>query len=788
MELAISDRVGVNLVLFDSTNKSVWQSTDYPSDTLTYGQSLGHSLVSNSTTQRLTSWASRTNATDGIYSLEVESSGLVLYASFPVRMPYWMWVPDPLNCPAKVATLTNVSCTKGSGIVFINLDFLGVNCWVGNLSVGMVPFTCLSFASTGSDDLVNMTILKVYSDGNLRAQTLQYSASEVTHRVTLLDVFSLTQCSLPLRCGPYSICTGTSSPQCECPSNSTLFRPVDMSDSTQGCELTQPLLSTCHSKERSLSNGSTVTPQQMMHRLEGIDYFFNAFSSSIPQFQTEEDCSNGCLQNCSCLAAFWYAHTLDCYYVDQMGSLQGADNQSFVGFLKVNPFLDQGSDKTNMSADLGSDKTNASAGLIAAIVVSAAAASLVLVCSLFYFIARRRRRYYERQQIDAAEDVLDAIPGLPTRFSFTELHDITKGFSSKLGKGGFGAVYRGLLPDGTTVAVKQLESVSQGDKEFRSEVVIMASVHHFNLLHLKGFCAQGAHRLLVYEFMENGSLDQWLFKRASAYNECYGEEKKPEKNSPLPWDLRFKIALGTARGLAYLHDECRERILHLDIKPQNILLDEEFVPKVADFGLSRLMDRDKSVVVTTMRGTPGYLAPEWLKEAGSIDVKCDVFSFGMLLMEVVSGRKNSDHSVNQPEQIYYPEWAYQQIVSFAHHKGLSLADELTGAKLESEKERAQLMSLITTAFLCVVDKPEWRPSMAQVVKMLEAGTYGEPLEAVQVLRQHEPRLVFVLMSGRRDSNVSGDHASNAQSITNKCSSNDSVVPLSWFADSYNIGR
>lgn len=304
----------------------------------------------------------------------------------------------------------------------------------------------------------------------------------------------------------------------------------------------------------------------------------------------------GCLKNCSCLAAFWHAHAEACFHVEQMGSLKASENQSYIGFLKVNSPPAASKPEHNPSAassePMPGGKKGMTAGGISAVVFFTI---LVLSCSLFCFIMCRRRRHRDNEQTDDSEEaILNAIAGLPTRFSYTELHAITKGFSRKLGKGGFGAVYAGTLLDGKKVAVKQLESVRQGDKQFRSEVAIMAGIHHYNLLQLRGFCAQGAHRLLVYEYMENGSLDQWLFKRSHILDEGHDEggAEMIEERPPLAWDMRCKIALGTARGLAYLHEDCRERILHLDIKPQNILLDEEFVAKVADFGLSRLLERD----------------------------------------------------------------------------------------------------------------------------------------------------------------------------------------------------
>ncbi|MCO5605855.1 hypothetical protein L7F22_060039 [Adiantum nelumboides] len=263
-------------------------------------------------------------------------------------------------------------------------------------------------------------------------------------------------------------------------------------------------------------------------------------------------------------------------------------------------------------------------------------AILVIALVMYY------QKFYGVDDDAKAEDALwSHVPALPRRFSYKELQSITNNFSEQMGKGGFGAVYAGVLQDGTKVAVKRLESLRQGAKEFRAEVVILGGVHHYNLVELVGYCAEGSsHRLLVYEYMANGSLDQWVFAAKEQQNCC----------NPLPWKHRFNIALGAARGLAYLHNGCKDLVVHLDIKPQNILLDDNFVAKVSDFGLSTLMGRDESRVITTMRGTPGYLAPEWLAEGLEVFAKCDVFSYGKLLMELLGAPKNLDPSMVEGQE------------------------------------------------------------------------------------------------------------------------------------------
>ena len=226
--------------------------------------------------------------------------------------------------------------------------------------------------------------------------------------------------------------------------------------------------------------------------------------------------------------------------------------------------------------------------------------------------------FWKKENSDEAEEnYLDYVPGMPIRYSYHDLRVMTENFIKELGGGGFGTIFEGTLIDGTMIAVKRLDG--QIKKSFLAEVQTIGCTHHFNLVRLIGYCAEKFHRLLVYEYMSNGSLDKWIFHK--------------NFEMLLDWKHRKKIIIDIARGLTYLHEECRQKIVHLDIKPHNILLDENFNAKFSDFGLSRLVDRGQSQVVTTMRGTPGYMAPEWLSSV--ITEKVDVYSFGIVLLEIM---------------------------------------------------------------------------------------------------------------------------------------------------------
>ncbi|KAK9156040.1 hypothetical protein Sjap_003520 [Stephania japonica] len=303
--------------------------------------------------------------------------------------------------------------------------------------------------------------------------------------------------------------------------------------------------------------------------------------------------------------------------------------------------------------------------------------------ALVFLQRHSKRRSSETQELDEGYAFL-------TAFRSKDLKIATKNFSDKLGSGGFGSVFKGTLPDMTVVAVKKLERVTQEQKQFRSEISTIGLIHHVNLVRLRGFCSEGAKQMLVYDFMRNGSLDRHLFRR--------------NNSKILNWPQRYQIAIGTARGVAYLHEECRDCIIHCDIKPENILLDVDFHPKVADFGLAKLLGHEFSRVMTSMRGTVGYLAPEWTS---------GVYSYGMMLFELISGRRNLKQA-NDGRVWFFPTWAAKRVGSEGHSVLSILDDNLDGNANIEELNRA-----FKVACWCIQENETERPSMAQVVQILE---------------------------------------------------------------------
>ncbi|PWA60629.1 Concanavalin A-like lectin/glucanase, subgroup [Artemisia annua] len=276
---------------------------------------------------------------------------------------------------------------------------------------------------------------------------------------------------------------------------------------------------------------------------------------------------------------------------------------------------------------------------------------------------------------------------------------MTNSFHEKLGQGGYGSVYKGNLPGGQLVAVKLLSEATGDGNDFINEVASISRTSHVNIVTLLGFCIEGKKRALMYEFMPNGSLDKFL----------------RSDSSPLDWNTLFLIAKGIARGLEYLHRGCNTRIVHFDIKPHNVLLDEEFVPKISDFGLAKLCKRKESIVsVTGARGTAGYMAPEvFFRSFGGASHKSDVYSYGMMVLEMTGARKNKNTNLTSASEAYFPEWIYKQVEA-----GDSLG--VDGVTTEEEKELA--WKLVTVSLWCIQSDPSERPSISKVVEMLEGNS------------------------------------------------------------------
>ncbi|KAK3019924.1 hypothetical protein RJ639_004907 [Escallonia herrerae] len=286
-------------------------------------------------------------------------------------------------------------------------------------------------------------------------------------------------------------------------------------------------------------------------------------------------------------------------------------------------------------------------------------------------------------------------------YTLRELEVATNGFCDEnvIGEGGYGIVYSGVLEDNTQIAVKNLlNNRGQAEKEFKVEVEAIGRVRHKNLVRLLGYCAEGAHRILVYEYVDNGNLEQWLHGDVGP---C----------SPLSWDIRMNVVLGTAKGLTYLHEGLEPKVVHRDIKSSNILLDKLWNPKVSDFGLAKLLGSERSYVTTRVMGTFGYVAPEYAS-TGMLNERSDVYSFGILIMEIITGRNPVDYSRPQGE-VNLVDWLKTMVTN-------RNADGVLDPKLPEKPSSRALKRALLVALRCVDPNAQKRLKMGHVIRMLEA--------------------------------------------------------------------
>uniref|UniRef100_A0A0A0KYC6 Protein kinase domain-containing protein n=2 Tax=Cucumis sativus TaxID=3659 RepID=A0A0A0KYC6_CUCSA len=486
-------------------------------------------------------------------------------------------------------------------------------------------------------------------------------------------------CQIPTICGKLKLCSAGT---CSCP-------PSFTGDSRGGCvpaDSSISLASSCGNIS-SLDSKSSFSYLRLMN---GVDYFANTFMEPVTHGVDLQFCKYLCSKNCSCLGLFYENSSSSCLLIwNQIGSIMSA-NKGRVGFIK-----------TLQITPISEGRSRKRIPLVGLILIPSSALFLVITFVVLLLWFRRWRISVMLQRSDSsssAELEMSLIPGLPIRYSYNEIATATNNFKTQIGSGGFGIVYKGTLSDKTIVAVKKITSFGvQGRRNFCAEIGVIGNIHHVNLVRLKGFCLQGRHRVLVLEYMNRGSLDEALFVDGD--------------DPVLEWKDRFQITLGTARGLAYLHSGCDHKIIHCDVKPENILLNDSLGVKISDFGLSKLLTPEQSGLFTTLRGTRGYLAPEWLTSS-TISDKTDVYSFGMVVLEIVRGRKN--WLLQEEERVYFPLLALQM-----HMEGRYL--ELVDPRLEGKVRSDEVEMLVRVGLCCVHEDPAMRPTMANVVGMLEGG-------------------------------------------------------------------
>ena len=597
----------------------------------------------------------------GIYSFRLLSTGNLTLRWNNTILYYNQGLNSSYNASSPILGLQSI------GILSISDQIL---------STGAI----LAYSSDYAEGSDVLRFLRLDNDGNLRI----YSSSRGSGTQTIRWAAMEDQCQVFGYCGDMGICSynGTD-PICGCPSLN--FEAIDPNDSRKGCKR----------KEETKDCAGSATMLDLAH---------TQFLTYPPEISSEvffigiSACRSNCLVSSTCDASTSLSDGTGLCYIKTPGFMSGYQSPGLPSssYVKVcSPVV------LNPSASVVGGKSRGGriqAWVVALLVICSVFGLIALEGSLWWWCCRNSPKF---GTLAAQYALLEYASGAPVQFTYKELQRSTKGFKEKLGIGGFGAVYRGILANKTVVAVKQLEGIEQGEKQFRMEVATISSTHHLNLVRLIGFCSEGRHRLLIYEFMKNGSLDNFLF-----ITEGQSEQL-------LNWEYRFNIALGTARGITYLHEECRDCIVHCDIKPENILLDESYTAKVSDFGLAKLINpKDHRYrTLTSVRGTRGYLAPEWLANL-PITSKSDVYSYGMVLLEIVSGRRNFEVSA-ETNRKKFSSWAYEEFDK-GNVKGI-LDRRLTDQDVDME----QVVRAIQVSFWCIQEQPSHRPMMGKVVQMLE---------------------------------------------------------------------
>ncbi|GMN51711.1 hypothetical protein TIFTF001_020854 [Ficus carica] len=356
------------------------------------------------------------------------------------------------------------------------------------------------------------------------------------------------------------------------------------------------------------------------------------------------------------------------------------------------------SDETECFDIPGKGRSMISAVICTLFIILGSLIFIILVVSAAFYIYTAYKNDRETR-IRIEKFLEDYIALKPSRYSYADMKKITNEFKDKLGEGAYGTVFKGKLSDDVLVAVKILNHSKGDGEEFLNEVSTIGQIYHINVVRLVGYSAEGFKRALVYEFSPNGSLEKYISSAAVSGNHL------------LSWETLHDIALGIAKGIEYLHQGCDQRILHFDIKPQNILLDHNFKPKISDFGLAKLCSKDQSIVsMTATRGTIGYIAPEvFSKNFGNVSYKSDVYSFGMLLLEMVGGRKSTNVTNENTDEIYYPEWIYNILLEGEDHR----------IQIEGRGDAKIAKKIAIVGLWCIQWHPMGRPAMKAVVQMLE---------------------------------------------------------------------
>ncbi|CAN6694477.1 unnamed protein product [Malus baccata var. baccata] len=651
-----------NLVVKDgnadnSEGNLVWQSFDYPGNILLPGMKLGWNLATGKN-RFLSSWKAAEDPSPGEFSYSIDHSGYPQLVLRKGRVPHY-----------RLGSWNGLGFT-GSPELSPNEAFKIE--FVSNDSEAYYKFDLMR------DSMHSRLVL------NLSGGLQRFLWIDKTHSGNMIYSAPADRCDTYDLCGAFAFCKLDSVPLCSCLQGFVPKSPGDyptMKNTSSGCLRKSPL------------NCTNQDEFQKFIRVKLPD----TSSSRINNTMSLEECKKMCLTNCSCTAyanldvrgggagcLLWFGELIDIKQFDSVG-------QDL--FVRMPP------------SELDGAKTSKHSGVkrnVAIIVGSGAVVMGMLILGLVFYIQKKKSKVRGNMKnireknfgFEGGSEDMELIT-----FDLATVSRATDNFSdnTKLGQGGFGPVYKGILKEGQDIAVKRLSKYSgQGTKEFMNEVVLIAKLQHRNLVKLLGCCIEGDEKMLIYEYMPNKSLDYFIFDDI--------------RSKFLNWDQRINIIRGIARGLLYLHQDSRLRIIHRDLKTSNVLLDKDMNPKISDFGTAREFGGDQTEENTNrVVGTYGYMSPEYVVD-GLFSVKSDVYSFGVMVLEILSGKKNRG--------FHHPD---HQLNLLGHAWLLwieGIPTEIMDKKLDGSCAPPEVSRCIHIALLCVQQQPEDRPNMASVVLML----------------------------------------------------------------------
>ncbi|KAG2680796.1 hypothetical protein I3760_11G114500 [Carya illinoinensis] len=641
----------------DDPERFLWQSFDYPCDTLLPKMKIGRDLVTG-LDRVMSSWKSTEDPARG---------------DFTVRL-------DPRGLPQRVLM-------KGNTIKARTGSWNGIR-FTGYPGVTRNPVFDYEFMMNQNEvyydfTLVNTSVFSIYTI-NPSGVAQRFMWMDRTRSWELYATSQPDACQTYAFCGAYATCDRDNSPACAClkgflPKSPKDWKSIDWSD---GCVRRTPLA--CNIGDGFLKYTGLKLP-------DTSSSWFNATLSL-------DECEGLCFKNCSCTAysnldirgkgsgcLLWFGKLIDIVVYSQGGQ---------------ELYIKMASSELENNGKEGNTSKIKRAGIIAGAVVFV---NGILTVAVISYIRKKKSSFKgmakRRHEKDCENEGLKEDMELPI-IDLTAIVNATNNFSSnkKLGEGGFGPVYKGTLPEGQVIAVKRLSTNSgQGPIEFINEVKLIAKLQHRNLVKLLGCCTEENEKILIYEYMPNKSLESFIFDQT--------------KGKLLDWRKRIDIIGGIAKGLLYLHEDSRLRVIHRDLKASNILLDMEMNPKISDFGLARSFQGDQIVSKThRIVGTYGYMSPEYAVH-GQYSVKSDVFSFGVLVLEILSGKKNRGFC--DPDHLNLLGHAWRLWIV---DRAMELIDESVG----DAHTRSEVLRLIQVGLLCVQQRPEDRPNMSYVVLMLSS--------------------------------------------------------------------